>query len=224
MQHSYVELTAPDMTLDAMNDAERRYIRELAQSGDLDALRVVFRSLLADPSQGARQMNLSQQVRWALISATYDAQNGLARETLLEKAEMVQASLLREASASPLEHLLIERAVTCWLAAELADIDAARQDAEMGTPMLRANLPSRATVAEYFAKRQERAHRRFLQSLDALARMRRLMSPLPLAAGQVNIAAPGTQQVNQLNIATPTAPAPPVAVTYSPTWPPKRGQ
>lgn len=194
IEHSYYELVAPDMTLDAMNVAERDYIQELAQSGDLEALKVIFRSMLADPERGARAINLPRQVRRMLIAASSGEHNALTREAYTAKADMVEAAMLGDAgNPSPLERLLIERAVTCWLAAELADMDIAHQEAGA------RHMPNPSKMLEYYARRQDRAHKRFLQSVDALARMRRLMSPLPLMAGQVNIAQPGAQQLNMVH-------------------------
>ncbi len=195
LEHSYAELVASDMTLSAMNDAERSYVLELAQSHDLAALQVVFRSMLEDAAKtekGERQLlDVARRVRIEQVIATYGAQNELAIRSAMMKADMVEADLLSEASASPLERLLIGRIVTCWLACELADIDAAKQE--------EGHYPNQSNhVADYYAKRQDRAHKRFLQAVEALNRMRRYLSPLPLVAGQVNIATPGSQQVNMV--------------------------
>lgn len=194
IEHNYYELIAPDMTLAVMNTAERDYIQELAQSGDLEALKVVFRSMLADPERGARAINLPSQVRRMLIVASSGEHNDLAREAYTAKADMVQASMLgATVNPSPLERLLIERVVTCWLAVELADMDTAHQEAGA------RHMPNPGKMLEYYARRQDRAHKRFLASVDALVRMRRLASPMPFVAGQVNIAAPGAQQLNMVN-------------------------
>lgn len=164
---------------------EQALLLRLAQCGDADALRSVIQAMLEEPARGARALDLPHQVRQELIVATYGEDNHLASRLYSAKTEMLDAALLSETGPSPLEHLLIERIVTCWLAAELADIDAANQEVH--------HAPGRH--ADYYARRQDRAHRRLLQSVEALTRMRRLLSPLPLV-GQVNIAEAGTQQLN----------------------------
>lgn len=164
---------------------EQALLLRMAQAGDPEALKRLFQAMLDEPAMGARALDVSRRVREELIAATYGDDNDLARELHLAKADMVEATLLHEAGTSMLEQLLIERIVTCWLAAELADIDAATRE-EHHAP---------GQHADYYARRQDRAHRRFLQSVDALARMRRLLSPLPLV-GQMNIAEAGTQQLN----------------------------
>lgn len=75
-------------------------------------------------------------------------------------------------SPSPLEHLLVERIVVSWLLANQLDL----ADACAGGRSL--------AVAEYDAKRADRAHRRFLGAVKALAEVRRLAAPTL----QVNIA------------------------------------
>lgn len=177
----------PDVTIYDLSEHERDVTFIQAQHGNLDALRMVFRSMLAQPERGKRILDMPRQVRQELVIAVFNRTDELAMRTCLMKADMLEADLLSEASASPLERLLIQRLVTCWLAAELADMSAAAD--------------AMRNVNEYYMRRQDRAHRRFLQSVDALTRMRRLMSPIPFAAAQVNIAAPGGQQINQVNTA-----------------------
>lgn len=164
---------------------EQTLLLRMAQDGNPDALKCIFQTMLAEPARGAHALDLTRHVRQELIIATFGEDNDLARELYSAKAEMIGARLLSEAGPSPLEHLLTERAATCWLAAEMADIDAASQEEH--------HAPGRH--ADYYARRQDRAHKRFLQSVEALTRMRRLLSPLPLV-GQVNIAEPGAQQMN----------------------------
>jgi hypothetical protein len=168
-----------------LSQEEQALLLRRAQAGDSDALKRLFQAMLEEPDLGAQALDLPRRVREELIAATYGDANDLARTLHVAKAAMVEATLLREAGASALEQLLIERIATCWLSAELADIDAATRE-EHHAP---------GQYADYYARRQDRAHRRFLQAVEALARMRRLLSPLPLV-GQVNIAEAGTQQLN----------------------------
>lgn len=168
-----------------LSGEEKAMLLRMAQDGDPTALRRILQAMLEEPATGARALDVPRHVRQELIIATFGDDNDLASKLYSAKAEMVGATLLSEAGPSPLEHLLIERMVTCWLAAELADIDAATQEEH--------HVPGH--YADYYARRQDRAHKRFLQSVEALTRMRRLLSPL-LLVGQVNIAEAGTQQLN----------------------------
>ena len=81
-------------------------------------------------------------------------------------------------SPTPLENLLIERILTCWLETQYYDA-------------LHAQNMKEASVktGEYLQRRQDRAHRRFLSAVKTLAVIRRLQLPVV----QVNI---GEKQVN----------------------------
>lgn len=57
------------------------------------------------------------------------------------------------------------------------------------------------SILDHWDKRLSAAHRRFLQACQALARIRKLTHTTP--ALQVNIAAPGGQQINVLNQTSP---------------------
>jgi hypothetical protein len=86
--------------------------------------------------------------------------------------------------APPLERLLIEQVVLCWLHLHLVDLEythAMRQ-------------PATLTAADHWERRLSAAQRRYLRACGALARIRKLARTTP--ALQVNIAAPGGQQVN----------------------------
>jgi len=103
-------------------------------------------------------------------------------EMLREALKRKLATLKEELDGrTPLERLLIERVVACWL--NVYYIDA-----------LYAKRLNDVTCAEgeYFQRRQERAHRQYLLAIRTLAQVCRLLVP----AVQVNI---GAQQVNVAN-------------------------
>ncbi len=84
---------------------------------------------------------------------------------------------------TPLERTLCERIASCWLDVQLADlVFAAKRKAGMSF-----------AADDYYQRRQDRAHARFLAAVQALARVRRLLAPV---VAQVNIAHPGEQEVN----------------------------
>jgi hypothetical protein len=105
----------------------------------------------------------------------------ILREALTRKLATLKEEL---AGGTPLERLLVERLVSCWL--NVYHIDA-----------LYATRMNDLTWAEsdYFQRRQERAHRQYLSAIRTLAEVRRLLAP----ALQVNI---GTQQVTVANAST----------------------
>lgn len=81
---------------------------------------------------------------------------------------------------SPLEALLVERIVLCWVAATHAEAQYASK--------LKAGMSFRK--GEYYARRGEQTQRQLLKAIKALARVRRLLTPLQVNIGQ-----------NQINVA-----------------------
>jgi hypothetical protein len=84
---------------------------------------------------------------------------------------------------SPLERLLADRIGLCWGHLALAERDYLRRLNEGGL-----SLP----MAEFFDRHRDRAHRRYLQAVKALAQVRKLLGA---SVTQVNIAE------NQVNVA-----------------------
>jgi hypothetical protein len=182
-----------------------------SQEGDqqaMDSLRSKLRELdrweetYTGPAQASRDK---------LLEVTL-GRNLLVREAWARRAKTLQRELAGPAP-TPLERLLCERIATCWLDVQLADMLFASKSGEGMT----------FAAGDYYQRRQDRAQRRYLDATLALARVRRLLAPV---VAQVNIAQPGAQQLNIASPAQPAsatpvaAPAAPVAVVTSPTWPP----
>ena len=89
---------------------------------------------------------------------------------------------LRGPSPSALEELLVDRIVLCWQHVHFAEVKYA-----MGATENRLGL-------DYWQSLIDRAQKRYLQAIKALAQVRRLEAPLM----QVNIATKGGKQVNVL--------------------------
>jgi hypothetical protein len=104
---------------------ERAPIFQAAQNGDTEALRQVLWSLALEPERGAKLLDVPTQIRRNLIEAHTDLRNGLMRKLPETQCAMVRADLLASCTGTPLERLLVDRIVTCWLAAYLADGSAA---------------------------------------------------------------------------------------------------
>ena len=154
---------------------------ERASKGDESALPVVRRSL-DEKSEGwwaandFARMIIRTQIRQICEDDLF------AREMLERQAGRLKSELLGP-NPSPLECLLVERIAACWLHVNYAEAKNAEQI--KGTSSFNAS--------EYYQKRVERAQRRYLAAIKALAQLRRLQSGIPNSQTnvQVNI---GSQQ------------------------------
>ena len=148
-----------------------------ANAGNPGALAELRSALDAHPELWGEVGNLAREAELALVRAASGA-NIVAKEAILRKL----ASLKRELAGptpTPLERLLVDRVVVGWLAVALAE-GAHHQALERGVPH---------ADDEFHQRRAERAQRRYLAAVRALAQVRRLRVP----ALQVNI---GDKQIN----------------------------
>ena len=161
---------------------EMEKILQRARKGDESVLPAV-REMLKDAGAVDRLGgDLSRMAEQALIRAA-TGENLSFREALILKLDLLRAELAGPAPA-PLERLLVDRVVACWLQLHLADLFLAQQ----GTKLTLAQ-------AEYHQRTRDRAHQRFLSGIKALALIRKLVVPVL----QVNIAK------KQINLAGPSA-------------------
>jgi alcohol dehydrogenase class IV len=150
-----------------------------ADRGDqnaLQAIRLMFDKL---PTLWDGYGNLAAAAEAALVDL-YAGQSALAREGLCRKLATMRARLAGP-EASPLEQMLVERVVACWLQSFHADFAYARALKELSSKEV-----------EFYQRRQDRATRQYLKALRSLAEVRRLLVPLVqlnVAENQVNIAA-----------------------------------
>jgi hypothetical protein len=87
---------------------------------------------------------------------------------------------------TPLEVLLAERVVACWLLVELLEVNwSARINPESAKAIKRSGGEVPASFVRELMKMQESTHRRYLSAVEALARVRRLQATTPPAV-QVN--------------------------------------
>ena len=106
--------------------------------------------------------------------------NHLAAEAMRCKMADVR-HMLAGPTPTPIERLLAERAAICWFDCNMADGIVAGHLHDMT-----------AAQANVYQRRQDRAHRRFLQALKTLATVRKMALPalqVNVAEQQVNIAA-----------------------------------
>jgi hypothetical protein len=161
----------PDKPVEAMSVDERIAVLKRAGTGDAQALQVAKKLLTAVPALVTEFGNLEQAAESALLSVlTTDA---LSREIYSRKLAALRVELAGP-TPTPLERLLVGRIVACWLQVQHADAQLAHTEAQSIT----------LKQGAYHRDRQDRAHRRYLQAITALARVRRLQLPTV----QVNIA------------------------------------
>ena len=163
-----------------------------AQDGD-EAAMEELRTLMRDDS---KLLDLPYAVIETLVAEQLKAAFGqdlLMREGMEQRMRAMRKELAAEGN-TPLERLLIDRIVVCWLQVQHPDHRYASLDS------------CSIAQGDYFQRFQDRAHRRFLSACKALAVVRRLAIP----ALQVNI---GEKQVN---IAAANAPAAGMAAPASP--------
>jgi len=151
-----------------------------AQSGDARALATVRERFNAAPEVWQQVGNLAAHAQQAWIGL----ESG-TNPVLMEGVERTLASLRSDLlgnAPTPLERLLVERILACWLQMQYADRRAAAFERQGGS----------FKQGEYWQKQQESAHRRYLTAIRTLAQVRRLLTP----AVQVNIAE------KQINVAS----------------------
>jgi hypothetical protein len=164
--------------------AELHELAQVAQMGHLPAaqrLRELFQRH-GDELVALAGGDLAAQVQKILIRRAVPLDDALGRQALIAKVRQLAAELAGP-SPTAIERLLAERAAICWLDVHAADLLLAeRWGEDLGS--------AHATVLDRY---RDRAHRRFLGALKALAQVRRLAVPVL----QVNVAT--NQQVNSLN-------------------------
>jgi hypothetical protein len=179
-------------------DEEACFITRAAQTGSEFAMAVIEATLRTRPDQSSSFMLRGAE---SIASSTeeYLLKEGLGPNLLLRHIWRERLAELRQklskSDQSPLETMLIDRIVTCYLAVHLAELEA------------EANKPT--SKAAYYDKRLNQAHHRYVSATIALARVRHLLAPV---LQQVNIAGAGAQQLNVMTPANVTASPMPHAI------------
>jgi hypothetical protein len=152
-------------------------VLERAQKGDASTLPAI-REFLQDPQAVDRfGGDLARQAELSLINAAA-GKNLLFKESITRKLELLRAELAGP-NPTPVERLLVERVVGCWLQVQDADVRYA-QAKELTIPW-----------GEYYQRRMDRAHKRYLSAIRMLALVRKLAVPVlqvNIAKKQVNVA------------------------------------
>ncbi len=157
-----------------LTETEEKQLTKLlvpAQAGDAKAL-AALRPIIEKAGLWPFVGNLARKVEESWLEAM-TGRNKLAREGYERRADELRRELLASGD-SPLERLLVDRIIACWLQVSHADITYAT--------LLKANSHTFRQGA-YYSDRQDRAHARFLKATRALATVRKLLVP----AVQINV-------------------------------------
>jgi hypothetical protein len=157
---------------------ELRLLVAQLHEGDEEAPRRIRRALEETPDSAQILSNIvAKRAERIFVKKLCDD------DLLLKEALSLQLETMRKEVAgpdpSPLERLLAERVVACWLQLQHAESACA---ANLGKPT--------TSQSEYHERRLDRVHRRYLSAIRSLAQVRKLLTP---AVTQINLA---QQQVN----------------------------
>ncbi len=157
-------------------------LQVLAEQGDAQAGKMLIEAYDKVPRLWKQLTGLQDNAERSWIDAMAPERPG---------QEFTRAAIQRELDSrrreiggkapSPLERLLVDRVVLCWLQASYADAQHAQRLADGMT----------FREGEYFQKRCERAQRQLLKAVQTLATVRRLLTPtvqLNVAENQINVA------------------------------------
>jgi hypothetical protein len=150
-----------------------------------------------DPAQVAKLKELLEELPW--LWACFEDVNAKVQRRLIHRMHRARSGAmaltkgievmrqdLGHPHATPLERVLIDHVLTCWLRL---------QDVEWGYSITVGSGESMAiSQADWWERRLSAAQRRYLRACETLARVRKLIRRT--TALQVNIAAHGGQQVN----------------------------
>jgi hypothetical protein len=136
-----------------------------AKAGDETTLPVVRRMLAAPEHIRTFGGDLTRAVEAAFVADLSRQDVGL-REAVLRQLEVLRAELSGP-NPSPLERMLVDRVVACWLAAH---------DAELRYTVNAKDMTFRN--GDYQQRRMDATSRRYLAAIKALATVRKLALPL----------------------------------------------
>lgn len=173
----YVELELPKDVKDALG--ELRILSERAEDGDKSARKELRKAVRDSYPEIVREASdIARRGQWGLIKTA------AAGEPLMEEALVARLDLMRleigGSDPTPLEVLLIERVVSCWILLELLEL---LNSAQLTHVDKSQQLPH--SLLKFYLGWQEQAHRQFLSAVRELAKVRRLQGGIP--SSQTNI-------------------------------------
>jgi hypothetical protein len=163
------EMEVPGKTIEKLQDLLRR-----AEKGEENAVPEIRQILNEHPKLAWDFVDLGKVAEDALIEYITREQDLATKELIRYQLEAMKKEIVGN-EHSPLERLLSERVVVTWLEVQLFEALYVRN-------MRNLSLPQ----AEHHQKRLDRAHRRHLSAIRALAQIRKLLKGTTIA--QINIA------------------------------------
>ena len=157
---------------------ELRLLVARAHEGDEEAPRRIRRALEETPDSAQILSNIVAKRAERIFVKKLCGDDLLLKESLSMQLETIR-EVVAGPDPSPLERLLAERVVACWLQLQHAE---AAYATNLGKPT--------TAQSEYHQRRLDRVHRRFLAAIRTLAQVRKLLKP---TLTQINV---GQQQVN----------------------------
>ena len=146
---------------------------ERARKGDESALPAV-RKYLDEKGPGYLDIvDLARIAKETQIKRVFGPEELVAREAMERKSELMREEIVGP-DPSPLEGLLADRVILCWIQLYYAEIKQAE----------RAVTNIAWTEDEYNQKRVDRLQRRYLAAIKGLAQVRKLLRP----SVQINVA------------------------------------
>lgn len=180
----------PDQTKPALKKADEsdapatadqlRALLKRTRAGDATALPLVRRLLESPFGIDLFGGDLARLARDSFVDALAGGDIGL-KEAVGAKMTQLRDELLGP-SPAPVERLLVERVVACWLQVHDAEARFAQNQGKLGLRQ-----------ADHYQRRIDAAHRRYLAAVKTLAVVRKLAVPVVqvnIARRQVNVAAP----------------------------------
>ena len=159
----------PEKTVEKLHDLLR-----LAEKGQEDAVPEIRQILTEHPGLAWRFVDVAHIAEDALIEEMTKEGDLATKELIRCQLEAIREQIAGK-NSSALERLLSERVVVTWLEVQLFEALYAQN-------MRKLTIPQ----AEHHQKRLDRAHRRHLSAIRALAQMRKLLKGTAIT--QINIA------------------------------------
>jgi hypothetical protein len=161
---------------------ELRALSEKAEAGEKGARNELKEALReSSPEVIARASDIGRRAQHLLIDTAAGGEP-LAEYALSARLDMRRADVAGE-NPTPLEVLLTERVVSCWMLVELFDVLMSAQLAKNTD----SNCHIPFSTLKHYLRWQEVANRRYLAAIKALAQVRRLQSGIPSTQTNVQI-------------------------------------
>lgn len=156
-----------------------------AGEGDESALPAVRRYLDERGPEYLDVLDVARIAKEVQIKRVFGPDDLVAQEVMERKMERMRREILGPSGApSPLEGLLADRIVLCWLQLYYAETKHAERNLEDAPDI-------NWTQDEYHQRRVDRLQRRYLAAIKGLAQVRKLLGPsvqINVAEQQVNVA------------------------------------